>query len=434
LRWLAVALLVALLLRSGLFLINLHENAHYFRVTTVDARAVASDTTRPHLPFGYEPGNVARALVCSHQGLASPFGGNTGPSGWVAPGLVAVYAVGFALFGCYSLASLMFGYGFTLAMSLATTAVVAFLALEVFRSPRAAVGAGFLFAVAPYDFWQFSVRHLFDLDIVTFLFAFLLLLVVRYAKAPTLSRLAAFAVTSGLALLFFPGFIAPSVLTFVAALLVSRPQRWARHLALWTALQILVVGPYILVQRHRLGGWTFVKSNAPFELYLGNVPGAHGLLTDDVYLRFHPGHSPVEYRRYAKAGELPYVKEKFGEFTREFEPGRFARDTANRFLHFFFLYTNETDGSGPWVRMRQLLWLTFGLTFVAFFALRRGRPRGLEWLIYLQTAGFALPYMLAGVTPRYRVPITPAVVLLAAGSLLVIADHIRQQRRRAVAS
>jgi hypothetical protein len=423
--WLGAALAVAFVIRGGLLLVNLHENERYFRATAIAARRLASEPGGPHLAFGYEPANIACALVCGHEGLASPFGGQTGPTGWSAPGIVAVYAAGFAMFGCFSLASVGFAFAVMMAMSLATVVIVGRLAFEVFHSDGAGRIAAFFFAVAPYDFWQFGVKYQADLDIVTFFFALLLLLVVRYAKQASSRRLVAVSVASGAALLFFPGFAAASVLTFAAALLAARPSRWGRDLALCAAIQLLIIGPYILLQRQRLGGWTFIKSNAPFEIYLGNLPEAHGVLTDEVYRLYHPGHSPAEYQRYAKAGELRYVDEKFGEFRQRFNPSTFARSTLNRLLHFFFLYANEKGSTGPLVIGRQALWVGFGLVFVVFAAVRRGRLNALEWMIYLQTAGFALPYMVTDVTWRYRVPITPAVVVLAAGFLVVIARRLR---------
>ncbi len=417
---------MAFVIRGGLLLVNLHENERYFRSSATAARRLASEPGGPHLAFGYEARNIACALVCGHEGLASPFGGQTGPTGWSAPGIVAVYAAGLAMFGCFSLASLGFAFAVMMAMSLATVVAVGWLADEVFHSERAGQIAALLFAVAPYDFWQFKVKYQLDLDTVTFLFALLLLLVVRYAKHASGARLVAFSVASGAALLFFPGFAAASALTFAAALLAARPSRWGRDLALCAAIQLLIIGPYIVLQRQRLGGWTFIKSNAPFEVYIGNLPEANGVLTDEVYRLYHPGHSSVEYQRYAKAGERRYVDEKFGEFKRSFEPLTFARSTLNRSLHFFFLYTNEKGSTGRLVIGRQALWVGFGLVFVVFAAVRRGKLNALEWIIYLQVAGFALPYMVTDVTWRYRVPVTSAVVVLAAGLLVAIARRLRR--------
>ena len=34
--------------------------------------------------------NIAHAWVCADQGYASPFGGATGPTAWIAPGVVSV--------------------------------------------------------------------------------------------------------------------------------------------------------------------------------------------------------------------------------------------------------------------------------------------------------------------------------------------------------
>jgi hypothetical protein len=383
---------------------------------------VLAQVARGEKPYindlGYEASNIGCAWVCEGQGFASPFGGSTGPTAWIAPGFVALYAVSFALFGCFTTGATLALFGVALMLSLATCWLVFRITFALFANFATALIAALLFALAPYDAWIYRVAAEMDFNVQTFFFALLLFLALGYAASPTRRRLLGLAAATGCATLFYPGFVLCSVVAVALSPASGRPALRTAHTALLALVTIAIVSPYVIWQRTRLGSWVAVKSNGPFELYLGNTPEAKGVLNSRVFRLHHPSQDRSEFLHYREVGEMAYIGERFAAFRREFSWGSFAVDCGRRTLWYFLLYeTKGWDVRTGTTTIKKAIWAVPGIVLLIFpFLGRAGRNRG-TLMTYGVVLSFALPFLLAGVMERYRTPIAPAVIALAAGLL-----------------
>jgi hypothetical protein len=177
--------------------------------------------------------------------------------------------------------------------------------------------------------------------------------------------------------------------------------------------------PYLIWQRSRLGGWVPVKSNGPFELYLGNTRDAQGFLSNNIFKLHHPSQSTEEFRRYRELGELPYVREKFAEFRQSFSLPRFAAATGRRFYEYFFAYELKSWEASPRsILAKRFMWALPGAILVLFPLVRRQHLGKRVLVAYALAFTFALPFILAGVMERYRLPMSVVAAVLGAGLLL----------------
>ena len=429
-RLLAVVLLAALL-RLLLLADNLASSPD-FGVQDVGAvRAAISDPTRPFMnSFGFEASNIAYALVCAGEGYASPFGGATGPTAWIAPGVVALYAAAFALWGCFTAESILFAFVVALAVSLTTTVVVYCIGRRVGGTAASGLMAALGFAVLPFEAWIFHVNGHLDFNVQVAWFALLLLAVLRAHDAARSRRFVELGLVSSVAALFNPGFILCTAvaLPFLVHRLPAR--EIARLVAIVLVVHAVVVGPYVGWQSRRLGGFVPVKSNGAFELALGDTAGSDGVLGDAVFAAAHPSQNAAEFRRYRELGETAYVRRALATFTRDVQTAEFLGATARRAYQFFLAYELKPwDRSKLAVAVKSALWKLPALSLLLLLVLRRGRLARLEVLMLVFTLAYAVPYLLTGVMERYRLPMVTTVAVLLA--LAAVEIGRRAQRRLA---
>ena len=301
-------------------------------------------------PVGFEAGSIADALVCRDRGFADPFGAPTGPTAWISPGVVAPYAVAFALFGCFTPAAVVSVFLFAVAVSALLTLLAAAAANRLCGDPWAATAAAFLAAVSPFDLTLFTAASALDLNLHALLLLLLVYLLLGLCGEPrdpvgAPRRVLAFAAVAAVATLFNPVLAAVAAGGVVVALwpgpqaATPRAGRWrplATALATLAAAAVLGVGPYVAYQRATLGAWVPVKSNAPFELSLGNRPDVAGVLDRTVFHRHHPSRNDRELALYRHLGEVRYVERHARRFRDEVSAGDFARWTLRRTGAFFF--------------------------------------------------------------------------------------------------
>jgi hypothetical protein len=417
-------LLLALAVRVLLFTQILSDHPEY---VVPDLGALEAGIYQPGVPymndFGYEASNIAYAWACGRQGYASPFGGATGPTAWIAPGIVLPYAISFALWGCFTPVSILFAYGIALVVSVLTTFVVFRIGTLIAGSRLVGLLSAALFAVLPYEAWTFHTNSQLDFNLLVLWFALLLLAVLLTIDDLRRSGLL-LGVVSSVAALFNPGFLLCTGIGFLLAL-PGRNVRQRLHLGLsLVVLHLLLLGPYVAWQSIRIGTFVPIKSNAPVELYIGNTDTASGLLRHQVFLTHHPSQNDDEFVRYREIGESAYVKEARRNFLEVFDLREFMENTVRRSYMFFFGYEVKTwDHSPLKIAVKRGLWLVFFLSLVGLIVIRRGRPTRFETAGLLFTLAYAFPYLLTGIMERYRIPITPMVAVAFA---ILVAEAWRQ--------
>jgi hypothetical protein len=368
---------------------------------------------------GYEASNIARALVCRARGFADPFGAPTGPTAWISPGVVALYAAAFALFGCFTAGAIAFVFTVGVGLSAAMTVLMAVTAQRLYDDRRVALWAGVLFALSPFDLALFTAASSLDLNLHAFFLLLLLYLLLGLRRAASPSRRTVFALTTALATLFNPVFLLTATGGLLWVLWGTGWRRVTTGLAWLAVAQALIVGPYVVYQRQALGMWVFVKSNAFFELRLGNRPDVAGIPDEATFRRHHPSQDPQELDRYRRLGEAEYLRRQRRSFVDRLSLGDFVRSTLRRIAFYSFGYAPRGfERSTGWVVLKRLVYSLVGAVLVLYPVLRRFRLRREEGLVYWMALSYAAPHLVAVVIKRYVLPVTPLVLLLAASAVV----------------
>ena len=413
---LGLVLLLALVIRLTLLAGNVVDHPWFF---FQDLEAVETEISSPDTPymnsFGFEASNIAHAWVCAGQGFASPFGGATGPTAWIAPGVVAVYALSFALWGCFTFKSILFVFSIALVVSLITVVVVFRIGERVSGDPNVGFLAALFFACLPFEAWIFQIAGHLDLNLQVLWFAVLLLAVLRAMDSDRPRSGLEFGVVSAIAALFNPGLLLCTAVGYLFALRGRSRREIARFALGFGISYLLILGPYVVFQSVRLGGFVPVKSNAGFELYLGNTPKAHGVLGNTAFQAYHPSQNAAEFADYGEVGEIEFVRDAKRRFREDFRVWPFLSNTVRRSFYFFLAYEVKPWDASPWVSaIKAILWAVPVLALIALLVARRGRLSAAEGAVLLFTLAYAVPYLLTGVMERYRIPMTPAVAVVLA--------------------
>lgn len=424
----AMLAVVVLVLAVRVFLLT-HIALQHPEYLVQDIKAVEAGISSSNVPymndFGYEASNIAFAWACGGRFFASPFGGETGPTAWIAPGIVLPYAISFALWGCFTPASILFAYGLALVASAVTTLAVFHIGKLIGGSSSHGLLSSFLFAVMPYEAWVFHTSSQLDFNYLVLWFALLLLVGLRTISEPRRSGMA-FGVVSSIACLFNPGFL---LCTGIGLLLALRERSTRQRLRLGLTLvaaHLVLIGPYVVWQSARIGIIVPVKSNAPVELLIGNTDTASGLLRHQVFLNHHPSQNDAEFLHYSEVGEGAYITEIRQRFLRSFKLGEFVENSVHRAYLFFAAYEVKSwDHSPQKILLKRALWAVFFLSLVGVVLIRLGRPKRLESAALLFTLGYAFPYLLTGIMERYRIPITPVVVVFLAILIIEARQRVR---------
>jgi hypothetical protein len=167
-----------------------------------------------------------------------------------------------------------------------------------------------------------------------------------------------------------------------------------------------------------------LRANFGAELYLGNGPGATGLLMEYQ----HPHQDPLQLQQYAALGEYRYAKMRgqAAMATIRANPGLFARNSLKRLYFFWFGVPN---GAPLWTSLPRAV--NFGtLTVVSLLglALILWRRVAGAWLFALAFLTVPLMYYFVTVHARFRHPLEPLMAVL--GVFLFHAAERGQRKQR----
>jgi 4-amino-4-deoxy-L-arabinose transferase-like glycosyltransferase len=387
--------------------------AHTYRIRPYD----------DHMLFGEEMGRIARALATGF-GFSDPFRGHTGPTAWVGPLFPMVLAGVFKLFGVFTPLSAWVILTLNSLFSALTALTVWEIAARCFNQ-NVAWWSAWIWALYPAAM-QYAVRWIWDTSLTTFLFSWVLVLALRLRSGETLKRWALFGLLWGLA-----GLSNPALLIFLPAcglwVLAGTARRRAAGVLLAAAVFTACLGPW--TWRNWLVFHHFVPARGNFgaELYLGNGPGATGLLMEYD----HPIQAPDQLRLYTAMGEIAYSKMR-GERAMDSirtAPGLFVRNTLKR-VFFFWAGVPHPVSRTEWVEYARSLNFIFGsVCGLLGLALALQRKAPAAWLF--AWAFLLLPLVYYGVAAhaRFRHPLEPLIVVLGV-YLFQSADLTKTGRNR----
>jgi hypothetical protein len=181
--------------------------------------------------------------------------------------------------------------------------------------------------------------------------------------------------------------------------------------ALAAAIFIACLAPWTVRNWRVFHEFVPIRANLGAELYLGNGPGATGLLMEYN----HPFQAPDQLRLYRQMGEIAYVKMR-GAMAKHIiraDPGRFALLCLRRFYYFWFSVPHPSDEGflNEYGRNLNFQFTSIvGLLGLAL-ALRRHVPGA--WLFFWAFLLLPLTYYFVTVHARFRHPLEPLIAILA---------------------
>lgn len=372
--------------------------------------------------------SVASSLARG-MGYASPYVLDTGPTAHPPPVYTILLSGLFRLFGYTPLAGFV-ALGINVCLSALAIIPVYLLARRLFDS-RCAMFAAALWALFPLTGYT-DALYVWNTSLFTFALTCHLAATLYLDGKSTHRAWAAYGALTGLLLL-----IDPAALTEVAACAVwlltqhitggHRLERPFSRFALALALAVTIAGTWTVRNYIVFGHIVPFRSNAGLELDVGvrdfELAGAPP--------RSLPNRNPEEMQRYRELGELRYMHER-GSAAREWialHPGEYAVRFAKRIVSYWTALHLTSDIFFFYGRYDRLKVLLFSLPAIgAFLSLIRmidARHRA-AWLCAGVLMLYPAVYYATHTLPRYRLPIEPLLLCLAAGLL----DRSWGMRRR----
>lgn len=372
----------------------------------------------------FENLSIATRLA-SGQGYSSPFGLDTGPTAWIAPGYPYFIATVFRIFGLYSSASMGVIMGIQCMMAGGTGIAIHALAK---RTVGARMGwwAAWIWTVSPF-FFRWPTTWIWDFTASALLMAVLLILALDVAETGSSKRWLGFGAMWGVAGLTNPALLSVLPFTMGYAAYVNRRagRQWLRGLTMASVLFAAMIAPWLIRNEIVFGHPVFLRSNYWFEFHLGNYHYSNGM----GFSGKHPTQNHLEMLRYMKMGEQAYIqwaKDDAFQFVRQY-PGEFLDLTIHR-VWWFWDGTPLIYESGGWWKPWEWWPLSLGGWLGLLFLLTR-RPRG--WFLFAATLGaYPVPYYLSYCVSKYRHAVEPELVLLSVYLAYVLWGEMRGMAER----
>jgi 4-amino-4-deoxy-L-arabinose transferase-like glycosyltransferase len=354
-----------------------------------------------------EIGCFADSILAGH-GMSSPFGGETGPSAFLAPGYPALVALLFHVFGAYSNGAAIALLVLHILAAMLTVLVVMLVAQRAFNA-KTAIVAGMLCAVSPPLVW---LPVLFwESCLSTLLLIGFLALALRIAAQPRMSLWLAMGAWGAVAMLINPSL----TLALVSMALWAAWQRRGllhgaaalRGPAAAAILWMVLFAPWPIRNARVMHAFVPLRDNMGYELWQGNRVGSDGNFAKTE----HPNGSRTEYARYKSLGEMAYMRDRSAVAMQaiEADPARFVVLTMKRVAR-FWMGRGGRKSLGlitAWVTATTLLGFA-GLVLL----LRRRRELGI--LFAMPVLLFPLPYYITHADFRFRFVLEPLMLLLSA--------------------
>lgn len=259
-----------------------------------------------NVPFQQETGNIAYALA-QGKGFSNVFRTETGPTAWLAPVYPLIVAATFKLFGTFTARAFFACAGLNMLFSSAACVPVFFTGKRI-GGLGVAAGAAWLWAVFPSAVMM-PFEWIWDTSLSALLAALLLWATLELAESERWLDWGVYGVLWGLALMTNPalGVLLPFLLGWAAFRRHGGSRgRWKRA-GLAAGVAILFCVPWTIRNYVAFHRFIPVRSNLPFELWLGN---------NDIFDEHaRNGRRSItrteEARRYAQLGETAYMAEKW---------------------------------------------------------------------------------------------------------------------------
>jgi hypothetical protein len=373
------------------------------------------------VPFQQETGNIANALA-QGRGFSDVFRTNTGATAWLAPAYPLLVAAMFKCFGVLTARAFFACVGLNILFSSAACVPIFYAGRKIWGFGVAS-GAAWLWALFPNAIMM-PFEWIWDTSLTALLAATLLWATLALSKSKSVRDWCMYGLLCGVALLTNPslGALLPFLLGWagMAACHDCEGGRFAwKRAALAACVALLCCAPWTIRNYtvfHRL---IPLRSNLSFELWLGN---------NDIFDEHaRNGRRSItrmeEARRYTQLGETAYLQEKWQPATTfiETHPRLEMQLTGRKFVAFWtgtespFKNFRETDSP----LIKTILLSSFLSAAAAVFGIAVLWSKRMETAFPVAVYPVVFPclYYVTHADLRYRHPIDPVVLLLAAAAV-----------------
>jgi hypothetical protein len=380
------------------------------------------------IPFLYEPSNIAFSIAIG-QGFSSPLRANTGPTAWTTPVYPYLLAGIFQIFGTYTYHAFAAAILLNITCS-ALTCVPIFFAGRRIAGLQMGALAAWLWALFP-NAVIIPFEWIWDTSLSALLAASLLWATLKLDAQSPKRIWCGYGLLWGAALLTNAALI--SLLPFLLGWLAFKSRKSAGALrgpALALVITALTCAPWTVRNYRMLHAFVPLRSALGVQLWVGN----NDQYRDRFPAWLHPLDNSFERERYAQLGEIEYMREKQSQaihyiFT---HPAKEARLFYKRFLGIWFgsdTPLRELMATRSWlVRVAIVSNMLAALgALCGAVALFRAKNE-FAFPLFVFALVFPVPFYLSQALLRYRHPIDPAVMLLAAAGLLAGLVKLKRPR------
>jgi hypothetical protein len=371
-----------------------------------------------NLPFGFELGQVAKAIA-SGRGFSSPLAMlPTGPTIWFTPIYPYLIAGVFKVWGIFTPISHIVIQTMNCAFAALTIIPIQGIARRTFGEGVAA-GVAWTWVFLPTAI-LFPIQWVWDTAMIALVFSLIFWATLAMREKRGVWAWAGYGALWSLGVLINPSIM--SLFPFLLGWLIWEARKagipWTKPVA--AALLVFAVSmvPWTVRNERVFGKFIVLRSNFGLELWLGNNPQ----VVDIMGQAQHPAGNRDEAEKYKSMGEIAYMADK------EHEAIAYMRThpaiTATRiFLRFMdtWLATTESpvdvmiEGN---VVSRSIFLFNFTLSVLCFlgalYVYRLGRPEAFPFAVV--PVVFPAIFYLTHSTLRYRFPIDPIILILAMGA------------------
>ncbi|MCX6639731.1 MAG: glycosyltransferase family 39 protein [bacterium] len=182
---------------------------------------------------------------------------------------------------------------------------------------------------------------------------------------------------------------------------------------------VLIITPWTLRNYIRLDAFLPMRSAFAYNMWRGNHPGASGTVRNEkgenidvVMAKDYAAYIEAHLDSTNEVARDRFYAAEVRRFIRE-NPTGYLSLTFKRFKYYWFYDPTHPLTRNPFYILPWILTLVFAIPGL-WISLRKWRQASI-W--YLQILGFTALFSLTIVVPRYRMPIYPAMFLLAAVGL-----------------
>ena len=388
------------------------------------------------IPFMFESSNIAYSVAVGN-GFSSPLHVNTGPTAWMTPIYPLIVAAVFRLFGFYT----FYSWVVVILLNILFTTlacVPVFYAGKRIAGFGGAAGAAWLWAIFPNAI-QIPVESIWDASLAALLGAVILWSTLKVAESRRARGWCAYGLLWGLALMTNAALLSllPLLASWMAYRAWKEGRSWFAGPALALGVAALCCVPWTIRNYTVFHAFVPFRSTLGLQLWMGN-----NAASKDVWLgEGHPIHSSAERAKYVELGEIAYMQEKREEAIRYMltHPSREAHLIGRRFIA---LWSGGTPNPLSDFFRYHSLWFRSVLLFNILAAI--GALLGIVVLIRRRNT-YAFPvavfplvfpwaYYATLALPRYRLPIDPIVLLLAAVALQRLVQRLALNASRKMGS